>query len=73
MSPAQADSPDGGWVVLHDVYHPWWRGEVDGTPAPNLQANVLFRAVEVPPGRHRVRFVFRPFAGALDQLRGHRD
>ena len=66
----EADSPDGGWVVLNDLWHPWWFAEVDGKPAETLRANVLFRAVAVPPGRHTVRFQFRPIAGAWRQLRG---
>ncbi len=65
----EADSPDGGWVVLNDLWHPWWFAEVDGRPAELLRANVLFRAVAVPPGRHQVRFQFRPIAGAWAQLR----
>ena len=65
----EADSPDGGWVVLNDVWQPWWFAEVDGRPAEILRANVLFRAVAVPPGRHKVTFTFRPLAGALNQLR----
>jgi hypothetical protein len=64
-----ADSPDGGWVVLNDVWQSWWFAEVDGHPAELLRANVLFRAVAVPPGRHQVRFAFRPLAGALKELR----
>jgi hypothetical protein len=64
------DSPDGGWVVLNDLWHPWWFVEVDGQPARLLRANVLFRAVQVAPGRHAVRFVFRPFAGAWRQMTG---
>jgi hypothetical protein len=64
----EADSHEGGWVVLNDLWHPWWRAEVDGRPADILRANVLFRAVAVPPGRHAVRFVFQPVAGAWAQL-----
>ena len=48
-----ADSVCGGYVVLNDVWQPWWTVTVDGKPADILQANVLFRAVEVTPGRHR--------------------
>ena len=64
-----ADSPDGGFVVLNDVWHPWWVADIDGQPAPILRANVLFRAVAVPPGTHRITFVFRPFGGAIRELR----
>ncbi|MCL4768387.1 MAG: hypothetical protein KJZ80_19390 [Hyphomicrobiaceae bacterium] len=64
----EADSPDGGWVVLNDTWHSWWFAEVDGLPATPKRANVLFRAVEVPSGRHTVRFVFRPLAGALREI-----
>ncbi len=65
-----AASSDGGFVVLNDLWHPWWFADMDGRPAKIMRANVLFRAVEVPPGAHRVRFVFRPLAGAWAQLAG---
>jgi hypothetical protein len=64
----EADSPAGGHVVLNDPYHPWWFATVDEAEAPVLRANVLFRAVPVPPGRHTVRFAFRPLAGAWREL-----
>ena len=53
--------------MLNDVWHPWWRADVDGTEAPLLRANVLFRAVAVPAGRHIVTYRFTPVRGALTE------
>jgi hypothetical protein len=64
------EAASGGFLLLNDVWHPWWRAEVDGVPAPILKADVLFRAVQVEPGRHRIRFVFHPFLGAWEELHG---
>ena len=64
------DAPAGGILVLTDVWHPWWRASVDGTQAQIHKADVIFRAVVVPPGRHVVRFSFHPVAGALAELAG---
>ena len=51
-------------VVLHDIYYPGWAVTVDGKPQRMLRANLLFRGVEVPAGRHRVEFTFRPLSVA---------
>ena len=61
-------APANGFLVLNDVWHPWWRASVDGRAARIVKANVLFRAVAVPPGRHIVRFTFHPFAGAAMEI-----
>ncbi|ARN81467.1 YfhO family protein [Methylocystis bryophila] len=57
--------PGGGWLVLNDVWHPWWFAYVDGVETPVLRANVMFRAVDAPEGRHRIEFRFEPLRGAL--------
>jgi hypothetical protein len=67
----EVEAPAGGFLLLNDAWHPWWRAEVDGRPAEILKANVLFRAVQVGPGRHSVRFSFHPFAGAVSQLKAN--
>jgi hypothetical protein len=64
----ETDAPADEILVLTDVWHPWWRADVDGAPAEILKADVLFRAVEVPAGRHVVRFTFHPLAGALAEV-----
>jgi uncharacterized membrane protein YfhO len=56
------DSQLGGVLVLHAPYYPGWIATVDGKRMPILRADVLFRGVEVLPGRHLVRFAYQPFS-----------
>jgi hypothetical protein len=49
-------------VVLHDIHYPGWEVYVNGEQRPVLRANLLFRGVEVPPGKHVVEFRFRPLS-----------
>jgi hypothetical protein len=60
------DSELGGVLALHETWYPGWIAEIDGKPVPIMRADVLFRAVEVSAGRHRVVFRFAPFS--LDNL-----
>jgi hypothetical protein len=62
------DAARSGFVVLHDVWHPWWVAHLDGLEVPILRANVLFRAVHVPAGHHVLTFEFRPVAGAIAEV-----
>ena len=55
------DSELGGVLALHETWYPGWIAEIDGRRVPILRADVLFRGVEVPAGRHRVVFRFAPF------------
>jgi hypothetical protein len=64
----EVDAATAGFVVLHDVWHPWWAAEVDGKETDIYRANVLFRAVPVPAGKHVVRFEFKPISGAIAEL-----
>jgi hypothetical protein len=51
-----------GALVVTDTHYPGWTVRVNGTWAPLLRANFLFRAVCLPPGRHRVEMRYEPRA-----------
>jgi len=63
------NAPDGGYLVLNDVWHPWWRVEIDGQRSDVLRANGIFRAVKLPAGARQVRFYFAPLRGLRLTLR----
>ena len=56
-----AQTPIGGYLVLSDVYYPGWKVTVDGRPAEVMRANYVFRAVQLGPGEHRLKFTFTPW------------
>ncbi len=49
-----------GYLVLSEVYYPGWQAWVDERAVPVLRANYLFRAIELPAGAQRVRFLYDP-------------
>jgi prepilin-type N-terminal cleavage/methylation domain-containing protein len=56
----EASAQNGGTLVLRDSYGPSWTADVDGVPAGMTRANGLYRAVTLLPGRHVIRFSYRP-------------
>jgi hypothetical protein len=56
------EAPTRGVLYWADGYDPHWRAWVDTVEVPVLRANLAFKAVFVPAGRHAVRFEYRPTA-----------
>ena len=54
----ESDAP--AWLLLTDTYYPGWQATVNGDAAPIYPANVLFRAVAIPPGSSTVEFTYQP-------------
>ena len=57
----EVQTPVSQALVFTDAYHPSWKASVDDRPARLYPADHAFRAIEVPEGRHRVRFFLAPF------------
>lgn len=64
----EVSSSSGGRFVLLENFFPGWTATIDGHSAPLAPANTTFQSVQVPAGRHTVRFAYRPrsvYFGAL--------
>ncbi len=62
-----------GMVLMSDTFYPGWKAEVDGQPAPIVEADGFMRGVAVPAGTHVVALRYRPasvYAGAGLTLAG---
>ena len=58
----ETETTGPGVLVLSEAFDVGWRATVDGAPAAVERANVLFRAVRVPAGRHVVAMTYLPLS-----------
>lgn len=47
-------------VVVTEAHYPGWQARIDGRPVPIRRANLGFRGVVLPPGRHEIEMRYRP-------------
>ncbi|MEA2474729.1 MAG: hypothetical protein QOE06_2644, partial [Thermoleophilaceae bacterium] len=56
----ESRAPAAGVLVASEFFYPGWTARVDGSRRPIVRADGVLRAVEVPPGVHRVAMSYRP-------------
>lgn len=67
----EAEAAAPALLVLADTYYDGWEARIDGEPARILRINYALRGVVLPPGRHTITFIYRPWpfmAGGLLSL-----
>jgi hypothetical protein len=55
-----AKAPQNAMLVMGEKYYRGWTATVDGKPAGIHPVDHILRGVYLPPGEHRVEFVFDP-------------
>ncbi|MBV9765348.1 MAG: YfhO family protein [Acidobacteriaceae bacterium] len=56
----EASLPQSGILVLNDCDYPGWEASVDGMRSKIISADYIFRGLLLRPGKHRIRFAYRP-------------
>lgn len=56
----RVEADAAGWLLLRDTHYPGWEAEIDGEQLEIYRANGVFRAVEVPAGRHEIVWTYDP-------------
>jgi hypothetical protein len=57
----EIDNPEKGYLTFIDNWDPAWKAYVNDEEIPIKLAFGTFKAIELPPGRNRVRFEYTPF------------
>ncbi len=51
-------SKKDNYLLLLDLYHPFWHAKIDGKKTQIVQAFSIFRAVKIPQGNHKIEFYY---------------
>lgn len=64
----EVNNPADGFLVLSEIYYPGWKAFVDDRETKVLKADYALRAIQLPKGKHTVRFTFDPLSFKIGAL-----
>ncbi len=56
----EAETTDGGTLILTELAYPGWEVFLNGEPGESLTIEGMYRGVELPAGKHQVEWIYRP-------------
>jgi MFS family permease len=57
----QSNNAGNSFAVFSEVYYQYgWKAYVDGKETPIYKTNYVLRGIEVPAGKHEIKFEFKP-------------
>lgn len=56
----KTDSYEEALLFLSDTFDPGWRAYIDEKEKQIFRANYIFRAIRVPAGKHKIKFIYQP-------------
>jgi uncharacterized membrane protein YfhO len=65
----ESNNSQKGFAVFSEIYYPeGFDITIDGQPTTCVRANYVLRAMEIPAGKHQIRFVFNPSSYNIGSL-----
>ena len=57
----QSNNAGNSFAVFSEVYYQYgWKAYIDGKESPIYKTNYVLRGVEIPAGKHEIKFEFKP-------------
>jgi uncharacterized membrane protein YfhO len=64
----EVGAKETAWLVEAETWYPGWSASLDGNKVTLYRADYLFRAVEIPPGDHKLVIYYQPTYGMASKI-----